>query len=277
MCFKHRLECIHSNLVLPQEDSLCPCQFWAQTSKEPPNHFDLLFLQQKPQVSTDHLSEQRSWLLSSTTTQHRFVVKLRVCFFFVIYFINPKCPRGAFVLHYSCGSQCSFCVSAYGATVFKSVGALLPAERAVGLKKPTQRKCIGLPDRNFLVKLQNIANWSKHVVIVIKKYEIQKKTRVPISSADHHFNSACSASWEQQFLPPTLYIVTFRALCWLLSKRFWLKKAKTTLNWRMTGGVKMSVNYISVQTNPSKVVLCLSFPAHNWMGKFEETQKNKTC
>lgn len=106
------------------------------------------------------------------------------------------------------------------------------------LKKPTLRKCTGLPDRNFLLKLQNLANWSKHVVIVIIKNKNKtgvSETKLPIGSLDHHFSSAWSVSW-QHFFPATLYIVTFRALCWLLSKSFWLKKAKPA--W--TGGWQVS-------------------------------------
>lgn len=59
--------------------------------------------------------------------------------------------------------------------LWQQYSAPLPANSAVGLKEPTRRKCMGLPDRNFLVKLHNIANWSKHVVIVIKKHGFQKQ------------------------------------------------------------------------------------------------------
>lgn len=37
----------------------------------------------------------------------------------------------------------------------------------------TLPKCVGLPDSNFLLNVQNIANWSKHVII--KEHEFQKQ------------------------------------------------------------------------------------------------------
>lgn len=192
------------------------------------------FVQEKPRVSRDHLSEQRSWLLSSMITQHRFVVRLRT-YLFIMYFLlhillsqffdtwlNPKCPPGAFALHYSSGSQFCFCVSACGAAAFNFVPEAIQHSASC-------RKCSGsVSDRSWRnlhgelhgsTRQELPAQTAEYSQMVKTCCHINKvtRTKVPIGSVDHHFSSAWSVSW-QHFLLPTLYIVTFKALCWLLSE-----------------------------------------------------------
>lgn len=142
----------------------------------------------------------------------RFVVRLRT-YLFIMYFLlhillsqffdtwlNPKCPPGAFALHYSSGSQFCFCVSACGAAAFNFVPEAIQHSASC-------RKCSGSVSdrswRNLHGELHGstrqelpaqTAEYSQMVKTCCHSNKVTR-TKVPIGSVDHHFSSAWSVSW----------------------------------------------------------------------------------